>query len=355
MNSTAILYAFISAALFGLSTPAAKVLLDSVHPAILAGLLYCGAGIGIGLLRRSGLAAFFSSRTQEAALGWPDIPWLAGAVVCGGIAGPILLMFGLAQTSAATASLLLTFEGAATAFIAVLIFRENYSLRLAAGLTFLIGGGALLAWSGIPSLESAIGPLAIVGACVAWGIDNNLTRKVSLADPLQIVEIKGLVAGPANLIIGFWAGGSFPTLAASLLGAAVGFIGYGISLVLFVLALRDLGTARTSAYFATAPFLGAIGAVIALGEPVSARLALAGTLMAVGVWLHLSERHEHAHMHGVMRHAHSHIHDAHHQHAHGAFDPPGEPHVHVHQHEPLKHTHPHTPDMHHGHRHGEHT
>jgi drug/metabolite transporter (DMT)-like permease len=349
MSKMAILFAFGSAALFGLSTPAAKILLGSVHPAMLAGLFYCGAGLGVAVLRL--LRAAGHTRTGDVALGRRDVPWLVGAVVCGGVAGPLLLMIGLAQTQAATASLLLAFEGAATALIARLVFRESYGLRLVLGMACLVAGAATLAWSGLPTLNAMSGPLAIIGACFAWALDNNLTRKVSLADPLQIVEIKGLVAGPVNLTLGFWAGGAIPTLAASLLAAAVGFVGYGASLVLFVLALRELGAARTGAYFATAPFLGALAAVFALGDPVTVQLAGAGAFMAIGVWLHLTERHAHEHVHKATRHAHRHVHDVHHQHHHPQSDRPGEPHDHPHDHEPLTHAHSHTPDTDHRHRH----
>jgi hypothetical protein len=190
-----------------------------------------------------------------------------------------------------------------------------------------------------------------MGACIAWGLDNNLTRKVSLADPLQIVMLKGLIAGPFNLLLGFLLGAAWPGLSATLLAGVVGFLGYGVSLALFVIALRDLGTARTGAYFSTAPFIGSVAAVLALGEPVTLQLAIAGVLMGFGVWLHLTEHHEHEHVHEAMRHAHPHVHDEHHRHVHGPLDPPGEPHTHAHEHEPMRHAHPHVPDMHHTHRH----
>ncbi len=351
MNRTAIALALASAALFGISTPAAKVLLDTVHPAILAGLLYCGAGVGVAVLRRLRRRVVGRTHAPEVALGRRDIPWLAGAVASGGVAGPLLLMIGLAQTPATSASLLLNFEAAATALIAWLVFREHYGSRLMLGLAFLLGGGVTLAWTGLPTWGAMIGPLAIVAACIAWALDNNLTQRVSLADPLQIVEIKGLIAGPVNLALGVWAGGLLPPWPMSMAAAALGFVGYGLSLVLFVLALRDLGTARTSAYFAAAPFLGALAAVVALGEAATPQLAAAGLLMAVGVWLHMTERHEHAHSHAVVTHAHAHVHDDHHRHSHAPSDPPGEPHTHGHAHQPLTHAHPHTPDMHHGHRH----
>jgi drug/metabolite transporter (DMT)-like permease len=215
----------------------------------------------------------------------------------------------------------------------------------------LLAGAAVLSWSETPTFGNLIGPLAVVGACIAWGFDNNLTRKVSLADPLQIVQIKGLIAGPINLLLGLWAGGALPPLSGTVLAGAVGFFGYGVSLILFVYALRDLGAARTGAYFSTAPFVGAAGAVVVLHEPVTASLMAAAMLMAVGVWLHVSERHGHAHVHEAMSHTHAHRHDDHHRHEHADFDPQGEPHSHTHVHQPIRHDHPHTPDMHHDHRH----
>ncbi len=349
MNRTAVLYALISAALFGASTPAAKVLVGSVHPAVLAGFLYCGAGIGIAALRRT-LPSIVAT-APEVALTRSELPWLAGAIAAGGVIGPLLLMAGLARTDAASASLLLTLEGAATALMAWFVFHENFDRRIALGMCFLVAGATVLSWSGTPTVNSLIGPLAIVGACLAWGLDNNLTRKVSLADPLQIVQLKGLIAGPFNLVLGLALGAALPTLSSVLIAGVVGFFGYGISLALFVVALRHLGTARTGAYFSTAPFFGTLAAIIALGEPVTVQLAVAGAFMAFGVWLHLTERHEHEHVHLPMAHEHPHVHDEHHRHSHDALDPPGEPHTHFHEHKPMRHAHPHVPDMHHTHRH----
>jgi drug/metabolite transporter (DMT)-like permease len=348
MNRHAVVLALFSAALFGISTPAAKVLLGTIDPTILAGLLYCGAGLGVAVVRRAG--RFATGRT-EAVLGRRDWPCLAGAIVAGGIGGPILLMVGLQRTEASAASLLLTLEGVATALMAWFVFHENFDRRIALGMACLVAGAVVLSWTGRPELSSLLGPLAIVGACAAWGLDNNLTRKVSLADPLQIVELKGLIAGPVNLALGLVVGGRLPGLSAAVLAGLVGFVGYGVSLVMFVYALRHLGTARTGAYFSTAPFLGAIAAVVMLREPLSAPLLAAGLLMGVGVWLHLTEHHEHEHVHEPMEHAHPHVHDAHHQHEHAPDDPPGEPHTHAHRHERLKHSHPHVPDMHHQHKH----
>jgi drug/metabolite transporter (DMT)-like permease len=350
MNRTAVFYALVSAALFGVSTPAAKGLIGAINPIVLAGLLYCGAGIGIAVLRRLA-RTIVAKGTREQPLQRSEIPWLAAAIIAGGLGGPILLMLGLAQTAATTASLLLTLEGAATALMAWFMFHENFDWRVALGMVFLVTGTAVLAWSGAPTMAGVLGPTSIVGACILWGLDNNLTRKVSLADPLQIVEFKGLFAGPANVALGLWAGGTIPALPEALMAGVVGFFGYGLSLALFVAALRHLGAARTGAYFSTAPFLGAAVAVLALGEPVTVQLVGAGALMAVGVWLHLTERHEHEHDHEPLEHSHSHVHDEHHQHRHGPSDPVGEPHTHTHVHSWTRHSHPHTPDMHHTHRH----
>jgi len=351
MPHRAIFYALVSAALFGISTPAAKVLLGTIHPAILAGLLYSGAGIGVAVLRRLTPRIVRPANAREAPLQRKDIPWLAAAIAAGGIAGPLLLMFGLTRTDAATASLLLSLEGAATVLLAWFIFCENFDRRVTLGMLCLIAGAIILSWSGAPSLQDILGSLAILFACIAWGLDNNLTRKISLADPLQITELKGLVAGPVNILLGFYVGASIPWSPALLLAVGIGFIGYGLSLALYVRALRDLGAARASAYFSTAPFLGALVAIVALGEHLTLALFAAGTLMGLGIWLHVMERHEHEHIHVVTAHVHPHVHDEHHQHEHGPDDPEGEPHTHWHQHDRLKHVHPHTPDMHHLHRH----
>ena len=333
-----------SAVLFGAGTPFAKLLLGDVGPWLLAGLLYTGSGLGL-------LAWRLVRRAPRVRLQRREIAPLVGAVFFGGLIAPVLLMAGLANMPASGASLLLNAEAVFTAVLAWFVFHENFDRRIALGMLALVAGAVVLSWSSAPTWAGVLGPLAIAGACVAWGLDNNLTRKVSLADPLQIVELKGLIAGPVSLAIGFSAGGSLPPLSTALLAGLVGFIGYGVSLALFVRALRDLGTARTGTYFSTAPFVGAVAALIVLGEPVTLQLGAAGLLMAIGVWLHLTEVHEHEHEHEPMEHEHRHVHDAHHQHAHSPDDPPGEPHTHRHRHERMRHKHPHVPDMHHTHRH----
>jgi drug/metabolite transporter (DMT)-like permease len=341
--------ALLAAVLFGASTPVAKGLLASVPPQVLAGLLYLGSGLGLGVLwlwrRRTGKAG-------QAALTRRDLPWLVGAIAFGGLLGPLLLLLGLAQTPASAASLLLNLEGVSTALLAWIVFRENVDRRIALGMMAIVAGGALLAWQGRLEWGGLAGPLLVAAACLCWAIDNNLTQKVSASDPLQIAALKGVTAGTVNLAIGLSLAGSLPTL--PRLGAALvlGFFGYGLSLVLFVLALRSLGTARTGAYFSTAPFVGAILSVLLWQEPVTLTLLVAGGLMAFGVWLHLAERHLHDHTHEALSHAHPHTHDAHHQHSHASNDPPGEPHTHAHVHEVLTHSHRHFPDIHHRHGHG---
>lgn len=348
MNFTAVAYALLAAALFGLSTPAAKVLVGAIDPWLLAGLFYLASGVGLAVLR----ALLWRRRARaESPLVARDLPWLAGAILFGGVIGPVLLLVGLARTDGAAASLLLTLEGVATALIAWFAFRENVDRRIAAGMGLIVAGAMVLAWRGEATVQDMLGPLAIVGACLAWGLDNNLTRKVSLADPLQVAMVKGLVAGPVSLALALASGATLPPLPEAMVAGLVGFLGYGVSLALFVVALRHLGTARTGAYFSTAPFLGAAAAIPILGEAPSMQLIAAGLLMAAGVWLHLTERHEHEHEHEPIEHAHRHVHDTHHQHAHGADDPPGEPHSHRHVHVRLRHTHPHTPDAHHRHGH----
>lgn len=345
-----VIYALAAAALFGASTPFAKLLVGRVDPVLLAGLLYLGSGCGLMLWRLLG-TLWKGNKSSEAPLHRAELPWLAGAVVFGGVIAPVLLMTGLTVTAASTASLLLNAEGVLTALLAWFVFRENFDRRIALGMAAITAGGVLLSWEGGLVTGTLWGPLAVAGACLAWGIDNNLTRKVSAGDPVQIAAIKGLVAGTVNVGIALARGADLPGIWAVLSCAVVGLAGYGVSLTLFVLALRSLGTARTGAYFSVAPFVGAAISMLLLGDRPTLTFFLAAGLMAVGVWLHLTERHVHEHDHEAMSHDHAHIHDEHHQHAHGPDDPPGEPHSHPHDHHPMRHSHPHYPDIHHRHQH----
>jgi drug/metabolite transporter (DMT)-like permease len=343
------LLALASAALFGASTPVSKLLLGVTDPLLLAGLLYLGSGIGLGIIA---LGARLSGRAAEAPLRRRDLPWLGLIILFGGVLGPALLMAGLTFASASAGSLLLNTESLATMVIAWIFFRENVDRRLFAGAMAILAGALVLSW---PADGAAItvgrGGALIVAACICWGIDNNLTRKLSAANPVQLAMVKGVAAGIINTALGFAHGAQLPyegTLAAA---AIVGFLGYGVSLALFVLGLRHLGAARTGAYFSTAPFIGAVIAVPLFAEPVTWLLIAAAALMAAGVYLHLAEKHEHEHVHEPLVHEHRHVHDAHHQHVHAPSDPDGEPHSHPHQHGGLVHKHPHYPDLHHRHEH----
>jgi drug/metabolite transporter (DMT)-like permease len=341
--------ALLAAVLFGASAPFAKLLLRGAAPQLLAGLLYLGSGLGLLVLwivRRSG--------NREASLTRRDVPWVAAAIGFGGVLAPALLMTGLARTPASSASLLLNLETVFTALLAWFVFREHFDRRIALGMVAIVAGGALLSWEGRVALGGAAGPLLVVAATLCWGIDNNLTQKVSAGDPVQIAMLKGLVAGSVNTALALASGAGWPDLPRVGGAFLLGFLGYGLSLVLFVLALRRLGTARTSAYFSSAPFVGAVMSLIVFRERPTLALGAAAALMAVGVWLHVTERHEHEHRHEEMEHDHPHVHDEHHRHAHAPGDPvltDPVPHSHRHRHEPLVHSHPHYPDIHHRHGH----
>ncbi len=346
-----VIYALLAATLFGASTPFSKALIGQVAPVMLAGLLYLGSSVGL-------LAWFiiriFSSRSNQdssALLTTPDLPWLAGAILAGGIVAPVLLLFGLTLIPASSASLLLNMEGVLTALLAWFVFKENFDRRIFIGMLLIIIAGVLLSWEQRSALGVPWGALAIAAACLCWAIDNNLTRKVSASDAVQVAGIKGLVAGTVNLAIAYMLGLPGPEVSTALIAGMVGFCGYGLSLVLFVLALRHLGTARTGAYFSVAPLAGTIIAFVMLGETPTPIFWAAALLMGAGIWLHLAETHVHEHQHEPILHAHKHSHDGHHQHEHDFAWDGTEPHSHLHQHETLTHAHPHYPDVHHRHQH----
>ncbi|MDS0860236.1 DMT family transporter [Burkholderia pseudomultivorans] len=353
MNSkfNAVFIALTAAALFGAATPLAKALLGSMSAFMVAGLFYLGSGLGLGIgifarrLRQSPAERLRNHQIQRA-----EWPWLAGAILAGGVAGPALLMLGLSSTPAATSSLLLNLEGVLTAVIAWVVFRENVDLQVFLGMIAIVAGGGMLSWqpgeAGLP-----VGALLIVGACLCWAIDNNLTRKVSTNDAMVIACLKGLIAGPVNLAIALATGASLP--AATTVGVAMltGLAGYGVSLVLFVVALRHLGTARTGAYFSVAPLFGVALSLLMWPELPTVTFWVAAALMALGIWLHVRERHMHEHTHHLLEHAHRHSHDEHHQHEHDFPYSGDEPHTHSHIHLPITHSHAHFPDIHHRHQH----
>ena len=343
--------ALLAAALFGATTPFAKALLGTLSPFMVAGLFYLGSGIGLAitiLVRKLRLSN--DERAHEGQIRLREVPWLLGAIVTGGVAGPALLMLGLNATPAATSSLLLNLEGVFTALIAWVVFRENVDTRVFLGMTAIVAGGVALSWhpgaTGLP-----LGALLVAAACACWAIDNNLTRKVSTNDAMVIACLKGLTAGSVNFVIALLLGAQLPHIGTVAAAMVTGFAGYGVSLVLFVVALRNLGSARTGAYFSVAPLFGVTISLILWPEMPPLLFWVAAALMALGIWLHIRERHDHPHTHQVLEHNHRHRHDEHHRHEHD-FDWDGEePHVHPHRHAPITHTHAHFPDIHHRHSH----
>jgi drug/metabolite transporter (DMT)-like permease len=342
LRDRGVLAALAAALLFGAAAPAAKLLLEGVGPWLLAGLLYAGAGVGLLVWRRL-------RRAAPVALAPGDWRWLAGAVAAGGVAAPVLLMAGLAAMPASGASLLLNAESVFTALLAWVVCRENVDRRVALGMVAIAGGAILLSWPGEgPGFGPGWPSAAVLAACLLWAVDNNLARRVSYADATWLAMVKGLAAGSVNLGLALLVlGEPWPSAAATGTAMITGFAAYGVSLALFVYGLRTLGTARTGAYFAVAPFVGAVLAVVLLGEPVTGRLLAAGALMAAGVWLHLTERHLHTHRHEALEHAHPyHRTDPH----HAAAEPlAGQPTRH--RHPADQHRHPHYPDLHHRHPH----
>jgi drug/metabolite transporter (DMT)-like permease len=343
----AIVAALGAALLFGASTPFAKLLAGQMPPLMLAGLLYLGSGMGLAVIRIVRDRGFASPSLTA-----PEWPWLLGAIASGGLLAPVLLIVGLRRIDAASCALLLNLEAVFTALLAWVVFRENAGRRLILGMTLIVAGGVTLSgMPGAPAHLGSAGVLAIAAACLCWGLDNNLTRRVSGGDALFIASVKGLAAGATNLLLALLVGERLP--AAATLGAAmgVGLMGYGLSLVLYVMALRGLGSARTGAYFSTAPFLGAAIAIVLFESAAPGMFWLSAALMACGVWLHLTEHHEHEHTHEALAHAHPHTHDEHHRHAHAFPWDGNEPHTHEHEHEGVSHRHAHFPDLHHRHDH----
>lgn len=335
-----------AAALFGLSAPVAKLLLGQVAPVLLAGLLYLGAAIGLWLHRA------IARPTREAPLGRSDAWRLGLVVLSGGIAGPVLMLLGLNRVTGLTGSLLLNLEAPFTVLLAVMLFREHLGRYAAAAVVMIIAGAAVLKLEPGALGADTLGVALVAAACACWALDNNLTQKLSLRDPFAIVRVKALLAGVTNTLLGLVvAHGQWPPASFVLGAMALGTLSYGVSVVLDAYALRFVGAAREAAYFATAPFVGALVSVILLGDALRLADGLAMAAMAGGVALLLRERHAHEHTHDELDHEHLHEHDEHHRHEHRPGDPVDEPHSHPHRHAPLVHDHPHVPDAHHRHRH----
>lgn len=349
MPKKPLIFVILSASLFGLSPPLAKLLVEGIPPVALAGLLYLGSFAGLSIYRL-GRKGSRSAQEEGTPLEKKDLPWLTGAIVFGGVLGPIFLMFGLRYISGFSASLLLNMEGLATALIAWIIFKEYTGKRFWMALILMTIAGAFLSWD--PNLVrfSLRGPLLVTIAMVCWGLDNNLTCRISHKDPVQIAQIKGLFAGSVSLLLALFIGMSIPIDISLVLALLLGSLSYGLSLVLFIKALRGLGSSRTGAFFSLAPFVGAVFSLIVLREWLGWVMFPATGLMILGVYLIMRERHSHRHFHPRQTHTHPHSHDdGHHFHNH-----PGhtkEPHAHEHIHHEIEHVHLHWPDADHRHRH----
>lgn len=334
-----------AALLFGASAPVSKLLLDDVGAQMLAGVLYLGAFLAI--------APFVARRTRrgEASLRAADVPRLAGIVVTGGVVAPVLLMLGLERMSGVAGSLLLNLEGPLTLVVGVVVLHEYLGGRAGTGALVIFAGSALIGLQGFGGGFETLGAVLIVGACLGWAIDNNLTQQLSIRDPFQIVAVKTGVAGAVNVGLALARGESAPAWQPLAAGVVLGAFAYGISILLDAYALRALGAAREAAVFATAPFAGALLAVPLLAERWTSADILAAIAIAIGVVLLVGAPHEHAHVHEPLFHDHRHTHDAHHQHEHDTPVDPSEPHSHPHAHERLVHSHGHVSDLHHRHGH----
>ncbi|MEA2626569.1 MAG: hypothetical protein QOD06_2614 [Candidatus Binatota bacterium] len=335
----------LAAALFGVSPPLAKLLLGEVTPQVLAGLLYLGAGVAVGLYR-------WLSPSTEPPLRRPDLPLMAAVVLTGGVVGPLAMLLGLQRTTAVAGALLLNLEAPFTILLAAAVFGEHLGRQAVTAALLIVAGALLLSVQPGQVGAHGAGVLLLAIACAAWAIDNNLTQRLSLHDPVAVVRVKTLAAGSVNLLLGLWvAGGALPGAAVIVAALLLGSVSYGASVVLDVYALRLVGAAREAAYFATGPFFGALAAKAILGERLGFSASAAAVLMAGGIVLFLRERHVHLHGHQELDHTHAHVHDRHHVHEHGSADPAGDPHVHRHRHTNFVHAHAHVPDAHHRHRH----
>ncbi len=340
-----ILLAVLSAALFGAATPASKWLLTGLSPFQLAGLLYLGAAAGVApaaMRQKGGVRLLLRTDHRNRAR-------LLGAVVFGGIFGPIALLFGLRLADAASVSLWLNLELAATAVLGVCLFRDHLGRKGWLGVVAALGAAALLSWSeGAAGL--AAGSLVLL-ACLCWGLDNHLTALIDGITPSQSTLWKGGVAGFVNLTIGVTLtplSAAWHILVAALL---VGALSYGASIVLYIRSAQGLGATRAQVIFSSAPFFGVALAVAVLGDPISVLHGIAALLFVMAVAFLLLDSHSHFHTHEALEHEHSHRHDdGHHTHVHSDL-PSSARHTHRHAHEPVVHRHPHWPDLHHRHPH----
>lgn len=274
--------AILAAGLYAINSPFSKILLDYMPSTLMAGFLYVGAGLGmliIAVIRKAR-----HTEVNEARLTKKELPYTIAMIVLD-IAAPISLLFGLKSTSSANASLLNNFEIVATAIIALMIFKEKISLRLWAGIVFVTVSCLLLSVEDFSSFQFSYGSLFIILACVCWGVENNCTRKISSKDPLQIVLLKGIFSGIGSIIIGLCIGERITALWSVFAVLLVGFVAYGLSIFFYVHAQRLLGAARTSTYYAVAPFIGTILSLILFREIPHYTYFIALALMIIGALL----------------------------------------------------------------------
>ncbi len=340
-NLSYILQALLAASFFGASAPLSKLLLVDVSPVLMAAFLYLGSGTGISLVKLSQRLALSQ---REAGIKAPDVRWLAGAIISGGILAPIILMISLRNTPASTASLLLNFEGVGTTLIALFFFRESISRRALAAISGITLASILLSTDFQSGLGFSVGALGVILACVLWGVDNNFTRNISAKDPLTIVAWKGLVAGTFSLFLGVLLGQQLPPLITMIGILLLGFVSYGLSTMLFIYSMRGLGAARTSALYGTAPLAGVLLSFIIFRDPITLPFIFAAALMATGALMLANEEHAHFHIHMPVVHEHRHRHDEFHEH-----DLADIAHAHEHEHPLTEHEHGHMPDIHHRH------
>lgn len=355
-NRLPVLYALLAAILFGSSAPAAKILLTEIAPVTLGALFYLGSGFGLlvylWLERLSG----GDRHSLEASVTRSDLLSIVGIILFGGILAPMILMVSLQYTPSATASLLLNFEPVATTIIAVLVFHEAVGRRIYAALGLITVSCVILSYDPSAAWGFSIAALGIILTCTCWALDNNISRNVSAKDPIPIVTVKGAIAGIVMAVIAFGLGEAMPSPSVSVIAMVVGFFSYGgITSVLFLWALRGVGTARAGSILALSPFFGVVISLFVFPDPLPAAFYIALPVMGVGAYLLMTEHHSHMHTHPAVFHEHRHHHDdLHHSHDHMGWEPPlsssGE-HSHPHQHEELIHEHAHTPDIHHRHSH----
>lgn len=346
-NYAAVSQAILAAALFGMSAPFSKLLLTKLSPLFLSALLYLGAGLG--MLAIDTFKRLMKIERVEARLTKNELPFVILMVLLDVLA-PISLMFGLKMTSAANAALLNNFEIVATAIIALIIFKEAIANRLWFSIALITLSSIILSITDWNSFSFSLGSIFILLACISWGFENNCTRKLSIKDPLQVVVIKGFGAGFVALAISVFYKSIQLDIFYIVLSLVLGFFAYGMSIFFYVRAQRNLGAARTSAYYAIAPFIGVLISYIIFKESITIKFVIAFIIMLAGTYLAVAEKHVHKHMHQNIEHEHRHNHsDGHHNHTH--IEKAIGEHSHLHKHEEIIHIHEHTPDLHHSHKH----